>query len=374
MGPLKSVIHDCCGFCPEPTTDEEREIAEEEGKIYVSGDLKFMKDDPGRQAIGSFNPLTDNDWTEMAYIGNTQELCQRICDGDVDFVDDWCKKNPDAVDRRDHTGRTPLHLSAQCSTPEVLKCLVDNDARIVSRLVDGMTALHIAAARGNVDMVTILLERSEANEAEEADKEDLKRAKKQEGSQSANKRSNDEDATDEDEDESTDEDKDSDEEMDDTSSEDDTAMTEGSFVKVDDKKRSDEDALDNDRGDEPDIYDVNVLAWDSPVSPLHLAILGGHAEVIKTLISTFGADALLPIKIVNQYTRSPQHAIMTLVLAARLIGKSALRVTHELLVHGASSAKQMCIGSRHSTILSQRRKLSFSKSVLRKMEQRPKGH
>lgn len=332
---MESVIHDCCGCCPDPKTEEEREVAEAESKIYVARHVQFKKDDPGRQAIGSFNPLTADDWTDMAYIGNTQELCQKICDGDVGFVDDWCKNNPDDVDRRDHTGRTPLHLAAQCSTPEVLKCLVDHGARIVSRLVDGMTALHIASARGNADMVTTLLEKSEANEEEEADKEDRRKAEKKRSSRVTEKRTDDEDAM---EDDSNENDH-SDEEMDDLSSESDTNMTDGSFVKVSDEKRSDEDVLDNDGEGEPDIYDVNVLAWDTPVSPLHLAILGGHSGVIKTLVSTFGADALLPIKIINQRSRNPQHAIMTLVLAARLSDPSASRVTHDLLAHGASSAQ-----------------------------------
>ncbi|KAL8726219.1 MAG: hypothetical protein Q9166_006844 [cf. Caloplaca sp. 2 TL-2023] len=334
IGPAESVIHDCCGFCPDPQTDEEREVAEEESKIYVAGELSFIKDDPGRQAIGSFNPLTDDDWTDMAYIGNTQELCQRICEGDVNFVDAWSKENPDGVDRRDYTGRTPLHLAVHVSTPEVVECLVDHGARIVSRLVDGMTALHIAAARGNVEMVTILLGKSEANEAEEAEKEDRKKAEKQGKSQSTN---SDSDAGDDDDEQN---DEDSDEDIEEISSEeDDTAMTEGSFVKVADKKGSDEDALDGDDGSEPDVYDVNVFAWDTPVSPLHLAIIGGHTEVIKTLISTFGADALLPIKIANEYSRSPKHAIMTLVLAARLSGGNALQVTNELLNLGASSTQ-----------------------------------
>lgn len=174
IGPVESVMHDCCGCCPEPMTDEDRKIAEEESKTYVSGNLAFIKDDPGRQAIGSFNPLTDDDWTDMAYIGNTQELCQRICDGDIEFVQVWCEENPGSIDRRDHTGRTPLHIAAQCSTPEILECLVDHGARIVARLVDGMTALHIAAARGDTEMVTTLLEQSEENEAEEAEKEKWK--------------------------------------------------------------------------------------------------------------------------------------------------------------------------------------------------------
>ncbi|KAL8890878.1 MAG: hypothetical protein Q9215_002029 [Flavoplaca cf. flavocitrina] len=333
IGPVESVIHDCCGTCPEPRTEEEREVAEEESKIYVSGELSFMEDDPGRQAIGSFHPLTDDDWTDMAYVGNTQLLCQRICEGDVNFVDAWCKENPDLVDRRDHTGRTPLHLAVHVSTPDVVQCLVNHGARIVARLVDGLTALHIAAMRGNNEMVTTLLERSESNEAEEAEKDDRKKADKATKSWSAEEESDSED-----EDEQSD--ADSDEDMEDISSEeDDTDMTEGSFVKIADKKGVDEDALDGKDYSEPDVYDVNVVAWDTPVSPLHLAIIGGHTKVIKTLTSTFGADALLPIKIIDEYSRSPKHAIMTLVLAARLPRTNALQVTHALLASSASSAQ-----------------------------------
>ncbi|KAL9581294.1 MAG: hypothetical protein Q9212_003986, partial [Teloschistes hypoglaucus] len=334
IGPIEHILHDCCGFCPVPQTEEEREVAEEEAKIYVSGDVTFMRDDPGRQAIGSFNPLTDDDWTDMAYVGNTQELCQRICDGDLKFVDAWCKDNPDGLHRRDHTGRTPLHLASECSSPEMVECLVDHGARIVARLVDGTTALHIAATRGSIEIVTILLEKSEANEAEQAEKEDKRKLEKNRQSQSAGKASESEDVRMDDGDED-----DSDEVMEDSSSESDTAMTEGSFVKIADKKGSDEDALDGGDESEPDIYDVNVLAWDTPVSPLHLAILGGHTGVIKTLIGTFGADVLLPIKIVDEYSRSPRAAIMTLVLAARLANPDALLVTQNLLSHGASSAQ-----------------------------------
>lgn len=42
-------MEDCCGFCPKPQTDREKEIAEEESKIYISGKISFMTDDPGRQ-------------------------------------------------------------------------------------------------------------------------------------------------------------------------------------------------------------------------------------------------------------------------------------------------------------------------------------
>lgn len=56
FGYAEDVIHDCCGFCPKPATPEEIEVAEEEAKIYVSGEVSFIKDDPGRQAIGMKYP------------------------------------------------------------------------------------------------------------------------------------------------------------------------------------------------------------------------------------------------------------------------------------------------------------------------------
>lgn len=62
FGDAEHVIGDCCGFCPRPVTNEEHKVAEEESKIYISGNVTFIKDDPGRQEIGSFNPITETDW------------------------------------------------------------------------------------------------------------------------------------------------------------------------------------------------------------------------------------------------------------------------------------------------------------------------
>lgn len=56
-------MHDCCGYCPSPSTEEEQNVAKEEDKIYVKGEIAFVKDNPGRQEIGSFNPITETDWT-----------------------------------------------------------------------------------------------------------------------------------------------------------------------------------------------------------------------------------------------------------------------------------------------------------------------
>jgi len=176
FGTAEEVLQDCCGYCPAPKTDEEIEVAMEESKVYISGPLKFIMDDPGRQEIGSFNPITDDEWTTMAYVGDTARLCQAIVDGDLEHVEDWCSQEGVDVNRRDYTGRTPLHLAVMTSTPEIVQCLVDYGARLIARLVDGRTALHLAAARGSKEMIKALMDRSLANEEEEEEKVKAKRA------------------------------------------------------------------------------------------------------------------------------------------------------------------------------------------------------
>ena len=236
--------------------------------MYVAGDLDFIKDDPGRQTIGSFNPLTSDDWTDMAYIGNTTELCHAICEKDINFVRELCTREGCTVDRRDHTGRTPLQLAVQCSSVEVVRCLVDNGARIVARLVDGMTALHIAAWRGDVDIVNILLEKSEANEEIEAEKQEhAKLARKGQALEDPDTQMSDASEGEPPGSNGSEEDG----EMDDASSEDSTVMTDGSFVKV----KSDDPqggVIPNDETNEPDVYDVNVLG-KSHLSLITMAIL-----------------------------------------------------------------------------------------------------
>ncbi|KAL4756102.1 ankyrin repeat protein [Aspergillus foveolatus] len=323
FGSAEDVMHDCCGFCPKPTTPEEEEVAAEESKIYISGNVSFLSDNPGRQEIGSFNPITDTDWTEMAYVGNTAGLCQAIVDNDLEEVQRWLDQREIDVNRRDHTGRTPLHLACMTSTPEIVQHLVDRGARLIARLADGRTALHLAAARGSVETVRILLTKSEQNEEEESRKEDAqKAARKVKGDASEN----------------------SDEEMVDVSSDEEDAYahsnTTGSFVKVK-KEQDDEQAIAPDDADElgPDIYDINVLAWDNKASPLHLAILNGHVAVVDELVTSFGADVLLPVKLVHSYNNSPRAAILTLVLAMRLPLDAAKAMTEKLLQVGASPAQ-----------------------------------
>ncbi|RYC64850.1 hypothetical protein CHU98_g1360 [Xylaria longipes] len=290
--------------------------------------------------IGSFNPLTEDDWTEMAYVGNTARLCQAIVDEDLEHVEDWLSQENADPNTRDYTGRTPLHLAVISSTPAIVKCLVDRGARLVARIADGRTALHLAAARGNVEMVKILLEKSNANEEEEEEKQDQRRKAREEASQGNTKPA---EPNSESRDNNSDEENDSDGELIDNSSSDDgvQSMATGSFVKVDsndESKTPEAIPLDDDQND-PDFYKIDAVAWDSKCSAFHLAILGGHCDVVKLLCQEFGADPLLPIKIGDGSYNNLNAAILTLVLALALPIEKAVQMCETLLSLGATSSQ-----------------------------------
>lgn len=342
FGRVIDVIQDCCGTCPAPVTTEEKEISEKEREIYVTGKVSFRIDDPGRQQIGSFNPLTEDDWTEMAYVGNTARLCQAIVDGDLEHVQDWLAQEGADPNTRDYTGRTPLHLAVTSSTAEIVRCLVEHGARLVARIADGQTALHLAAARGNVEMVKILLEKSNANEEEEEERQDQRRkargdaARTEQEATTAKDQKTDSDADVEDS---------SDGELigkDDISDDGVQSAVTGSFVKLakedGDEKKDDLAKLDDDLND-PDFYKIDLVAWDSKCSPLHLAILGGHCDVVTTLCQEFGADVLLPVKIGDGSYNNAHNAILTLVLALALPMDRAVAMTKTLLSLGATCSQ-----------------------------------
>ncbi|KAI1386921.1 ankyrin [Hypoxylon trugodes] len=342
FGRIEDVIEDCCGTCPKPQTPEEIEVAEKESEIYVSGKISFRIDDPGRQQIGSFNPLTEDDWTEMAYVGNTARLCQAIVDGDLEHVEDWLSQEGADPNTRDYTGRTPLHLAVSSSTPEIVKCLVDHGARLVARLADGRTALHLAAARGDAKIVKTLLEKSNANEEEEEEKEDQRRKARQLEHKASQVDELDKKTTADKSDKESEEDSDAELVDDDMSEENDgvESVATGSFVKVakkDERKDSDV-AIPEDDQSGPDFYKVDAVAWDSKCSALHLAILNGHCEIVKLMCQEFGADVLLPVKLNDQYN-SNNVAILTLVLALTLPADKAVQMADTLLSLGATSSQ-----------------------------------
>ncbi|XRM43420.1 hypothetical protein ABZX51_006597 [Aspergillus tubingensis] len=306
FGNVVDVIGDCCGCCPEPVTPEEKEIAEKESKIYISGRISFIRDNPGRQEIGSFNPITETDWTEMAYIGNTERLCHAIVECDIEGVKACLTEENINPNERDHTGRTPLQLACLTSTSDIVQCLLDHGARMISRLADGRTALHLAAARGDLEMVRVLLHKSKQNETEQAQLE----KRPDEGSNECPQ------------------------EPDTSESE---SVDSESFVHV--RKEADKmDGMDlamAENEQEPDIYDINVVAWDVPTSALHLAILHGHIEVAQELVASFGADLALPVKLLYPYQDRARAAILCLVLALRLPIEKSIAMTQKLLQLGA---------------------------------------
>jgi len=276
----------------------------------------------------------------MAYVGNTQRLCQGIVDRNVDAVREWLAQEGADVNQRDFTGRTPLHLAVMCSTPEVVKMLVEAGARLVARLADGRTALHLAAQRGDVEIVKILLDQSAKNEAEwEENQEKAEKARNGEKEEEDEDESGGSDGEDEDMSVLSSNDAD----------EDDMAhsTTTGSFVKlrnrkkIKDEKPSDGDitALDEATGDEPDFYDINVTAWDIPCSALHLAIVEGHFDVVKLLVQEYGADVLIPVKRFISGSKKPSSVLLTLVLALALPSDKAAEMTRTLLSLGATSAQ-----------------------------------
>jgi ankyrin repeat protein len=86
--------------------------------------------------------------------------------------------------------------------------------------------------------------------------------------------------------------------------------------------------------EDPDIYDINVIAWDFGLSPLHLALLNGHLGVVELLASEYGADVLLPVKLMEPGSTNARPAIMTLILALSLPSEKAKEAVKLLLKLG----------------------------------------
>ncbi|KAK6512296.1 hypothetical protein TWF481_001186 [Arthrobotrys musiformis] len=349
IGSVKDIIEDCCEYCPEATTEEEKALQVEDDKFFVRGKISFIRDDPGRQEIGSFNPITEEDWTEMAYIGDDETLCKAIIANDAEFIKKWVTEEGHDVNKRDHTGRTPLHLAAQVSTPEIVKILLDAGAKMIWRIVDGRTALHIAAARGESEIVKLLLLKSQENEEIRNEREDKERAakgipaKSEENKDAEDEKTKKNEETEENEDEEVSEDEDIDVISDDESVTARTARTgASSFVDVS-KKRNDEPeagALGNDEEEKDDILDINLIDWDYQMSPLHYAIVNGRADVVKLLVSEFGADVLQPVKIGFDYNGQPRSALLTINMIVNLPTREQREeMLRTLLELGASSGQ-----------------------------------
>lgn len=187
----------------------------------------------------------------MAYVGSSKQLCEAIVNSDVGYVRSWCQQAGVDVNVRDFCGRTPLHLAClnRSTDLSVVQCLIDHGARLVARLQDGRTALHIAAAVGRQDIVRALLKKSAENEHLFRERKRAIKPARGEGEGKGEESHNME----------------SDEGSDDfneinASDANSTTCSDG-FVKVQPKHELEhENALDGDQ--EVDVYDVDITDWE----------------------------------------------------------------------------------------------------------------
>ena len=267
---------------------------------------RFIEEDPGRQSIsGSFNPIDEGEWSETAYIQTTARFFGAISKNDVLTVKQMIEDGED-LNRRDHVGRTPLHVAILSDSVEVGRALIDAGARMTARLVGGRTCLHLAAQMGQATVVTKLLERSAYNEEEEKRKtEEAASANETEGVR--------------------------------MSSEDDWSSEESDDEKPHRKppayvkKDEDSDPLE-DNEDEPDILDISIHDWDFGLTALGYGIISGSLEVVDALLVA-GAD---PSSVTHAKNVNPLHPLALTIYTQD--EERAAKIAERLIASGAISS------------------------------------
>ncbi|KAH8995818.1 hypothetical protein EDB86DRAFT_2829340 [Lactarius hatsudake] len=269
FGRVEECMEDCCGLCPEPGNEDEHNLQDKEDKSYVRGRIAFIKEDPGRQSIsGSFNPIDEGEWSETAYIQATAKFIGAISKNDVLAVKQMIEDGED-LNRRDHVGRTPLHVAILSNSVEVGCVLVDAGARMTARLVGGRTSLHLAAQMGHVSLVKTMLQRSASNkENVEVERRKMEEAAAPEETDGVRMSSEDDWSSDE--------------------SDDDKPHRRPPAYTKKDEPENDSDPL-GDSEAEPDILDISIHDWDFGLTALGYAIISGEVEVVDALLAA-GAD------------------------------------------------------------------------------------
>ncbi|KAI0750408.1 hypothetical protein C8Q74DRAFT_1373995 [Fomes fomentarius] len=333
FGTLQECLDDCCEYCPEPKDDEEKKLQGEEDESYIRGRVQFMQDDPGRQSIsGSFHPIDEGEWTEQAYIGPTEKLFNAIVLGDRATVHKIISEEGFDIDRRDHVGRTPLQVAILSKEIEIVSDLIDAGARMTSRLVDGRTALHLAAQLNLPTVIRKLLERSAVN-AEKANEEEAARSAEEENDEEKMDVDDEGDGEgEEDEDEGQAEEKD--EERD--SSEDDWSSDTDDAIPKPGEKNLDVSQIPEDEVDVPDVFEVNATDWDYSLTPLQYAVIFGSLDALDELLAG-GADATLVTTKGNSWSSTPFHALTLTALTRD--SNVATDVVKRLISGGASSSQ-----------------------------------
>ena len=186
------LLHICsCGQCPPLPADYDYNLP------YVFGPLKFIVDDPGRQSIGSFHPITDGEWTEGTYISTAREqLCLAVVKNDVNQVKEMLKNKADPSGK-DGLGRTPLHLGCMSGSVEASLLLIEAGAKLTFRMADGRTPLHTACEYGHPAIVKAILKRTAENRKRMERETDPANASSKKGNTSVTKKKGGENSEDE---------------------------------------------------------------------------------------------------------------------------------------------------------------------------------
>jgi len=320
FGEMSDIFEDCCGHCPEPDSPEAAAVQKEEDERLVRGPIKFMVDNPGRQSVGSFRPITDGDWSEMAYLSNEEIFASAVANNDVGKVTQLVETFD--VNKRDHTGRTMLFLAGLCGSNGVAQTLVEKGARLTARNFDGRTIAHLACQTGNLELLNIVLAKSKTNANEKAMK------------------------------------------VSQTDTESDSNSDDG-FEKIRHSDAKELNSQDQYVEEEDDIIDLNVPDWDYTFTPLHHAIFAGHLHIVKRLMEEEAVDITISVKI----PRGPEGAdwtykkqtIFPIVLCA--YPNNGLEIAEAIVREGVSSqSDSMSTTAFH--MLVQRKRLDIVKLLI----------
>ncbi|KAF6743504.1 ankyrin repeat protein [Ephemerocybe angulata] len=350
FGTMQECLEDCCESCPEPIDDDEKALIAEEDDQYIIGRIKFIEENPGRQTMtGSFNPIDVGEWSEQVYVKETEKFFGAIARNDVESVKEHIKAEID-LNHRDHVGRTCLHVAILSNAKEVALELIQAGARITARLVDGRSALHLAARYDQLEVIKKLLEKSAANEAEaKKDEEGKEDAMDEDKKPNPERPSSDDDWSSHDEDgkdiemkdtDADDEDDDEDGEEDEGEEDEDEDDSDGEGGKAakssaEDPPASNAGDLPEDNEDEPDILDINEADWDFGFSPLAYATLFASLAMVDLLLES-GADVDKATS-TNHNDAKQLHPLDITIL--RDNEDEACTIAERLIKGGASSSK-----------------------------------
>ena len=120
----------------------------------VYGPLKWTTINIGQQKIGSFHPLSTEDWFDGVYIDDDYwKLRSAVVSGDTETIKTILDEKSELVNVKDCTDRTIFHLASICNDCKVLALIANYNPTWGFRMNDGRTAFHLICQHGSLDTV-----------------------------------------------------------------------------------------------------------------------------------------------------------------------------------------------------------------------------